>query len=62
VRILAVTTHPTGQWLAQQARNVLMDSQDAGLRALPQAPADPTATVIRRDLLGGLIHEYAQIA
>jgi transposase InsO family protein len=36
--------------------------QAAPLRALPSAPADPDATVIRRDRLGGLIHEYAQVA
>jgi hypothetical protein len=36
--------------------------QAAPLCALPQVPADPTATVIRRDRLGGLIHEYAQVA
>lgn len=32
VRILAVSTRPTGRWLAQQARNVLMDLDDAGRR------------------------------
>jgi transposase InsO family protein len=36
--------------------------QAAPLRALPSVPADATAAVIRRDRLGGLIHEYAQVA
>jgi hypothetical protein len=36
--------------------------QAAPLRALTQVPADPAVAVVRRDRLGGLIHEYAQVA
>jgi hypothetical protein len=86
VRVLGVTPHPVGDWVAQQARNLLMEVGDAsassGLyvdhnnvhrphRALGQAPplgpgepavVAPAGRVIRRDRLGGLIHEYSQAA
>jgi putative transposase len=37
-------------------------SQAAPLRALPTASVDHDSTIIRHDRLGGLLHEYAQVA
>ncbi|MGO4759004.1 integrase, partial [Streptomyces sp. 2MCAF27] len=33
IRILGATAHPTGDWIVQLGRNLLMDLEDAGSRA-----------------------------
>lgn len=33
VRVLGATLHPTGEWVARQARSLLMDLDDARVRA-----------------------------
>ena len=33
VRVLGATEHPVQSWVVQQARNLLMDLEDAGTRA-----------------------------
>jgi putative transposase len=33
IRLLGATAHPTASWVAQAARNLVMDLEDAGYRA-----------------------------
>ena len=33
IRVPGATTHPVGSWVTQQARNLVMDLEDAGVRA-----------------------------
>ncbi|MFD4474811.1 hypothetical protein ACFWPU_01665 [Streptomyces sp. NPDC058471] len=73
VHLLGVTTHPTGRWAVQQARCLLMAlddridrvqflSRDRDAKITDAFDAVFASEVIRRDLLGGVIHEYTQVA
>jgi hypothetical protein len=46
IRILGATENPAQAWVAQQARNLLMDLEDTGMRAKfvlhDKMPASPT--------------------
>jgi hypothetical protein len=76
VRVLGVTEHPTRLWVARQARSLMIElgdraqgfrflirDRDAELTAMSDEvfTAEGDIKVIRRDRLGGLIHEYAQV-
>jgi hypothetical protein len=52
VHILGVTAHPTAAWLTQQARNLLMDLDDANLR-FPRFSGVFDVPRVRRSRLAG---------
>jgi len=59
-RLMAVLTEYVAHFNDRRPHRAL--SQAAPLRLLPPPAAPPQLQVQRRDLLGGLIHEYAQVA
>lgn len=69
--LAGITAHPTGEWVTQCAPNLTMAVEDHadGIKFLIRdrdtkftAAFDAVFTALRRDRLGGLIHEYAQVA
>jgi hypothetical protein len=50
IRILGVTRHPTGEWTAQQARNLIMDLGDQAHWAKFIVPYIEAASIARARL------------
>jgi hypothetical protein len=60
--LAGVTPNPTGAWVAQQASNLLMDLRERAEQVKFVNRDRDTKFTTAFDRLGGLIHEYEQVA
>jgi hypothetical protein len=62
IEYVACTSHPDGGRVAQQARNLILQLGDEPPSGREPTPLNAPDRLQRRDLFGGLIHEYQAAA